>query len=198
MEATAHLLTLHRKVTDILAVPNLTTFARALSVVEEYTELASSFSDPSLPAVVKLLQACNVYRQVCTKNIRRLEAQASAYEHRVYNRTSAEKGEGAGDDTTVQQRKRRGIVFDDDAAQERKRHGIVFDDDSSSRDTTAQQQKRPNISFEDDAAQQRKRQGIVFGVDKGEHVAAALEALQLEEFLKDQEQDSQKKVHFSS
>ncbi|KAJ8120208.1 hypothetical protein ONZ43_g3027 [Nemania bipapillata] len=49
-------------------------------------------------------------------------------------------------------------------------------------------------------SQQQKRQGVVFSVDKGEHVVAALEALQLEDFLSklEQEQEESKKVHFSS
>ncbi|KAI1362696.1 hypothetical protein F5Y08DRAFT_268485 [Xylaria arbuscula] len=41
----------------------------------------------------------------------------------------------------------------------------------------------------------QKRRGRVFAVDKGEHIAAALETLRLEEFLKEREQ--QKHVHFS-
>ncbi|KAI0443736.1 hypothetical protein F4803DRAFT_549836 [Xylaria telfairii] len=48
-----------------------------------------------------------------------------------------------------------------------------------------------------DKARQNKRQGVVFNVDKGEHVAGALEALRLEEFLEEQEQEQKRKVHFS-
>ncbi|KAI1133447.1 hypothetical protein F5Y10DRAFT_260328 [Nemania abortiva] len=43
----------------------------------------------------------------------------------------------------------------------------------------------------------KKRRGVIFNVDKGEHIANALQALQLENFLKGQDGES-KKVHFDS
>jgi hypothetical protein len=47
---------------------------------------------------------------------------------------------------------------------------------------------------------QPKRQGVIFQVDKGEHVVAALEAIGLEKFLIEQEQEQEqkdtKKVHW--
>jgi hypothetical protein len=46
----------------------------------------------------------------------------------------------------------------------------------------------------------RRRGGVVFGVDRGEHVAAALEALRLEAFLLEQEQQGEmnlKKVRWA-
>ncbi|KAI0870645.1 hypothetical protein GGS24DRAFT_98633 [Hypoxylon argillaceum] len=145
MEAATQLQTLQRKMTDILATPTLCAYARALSVVDEYTELASSAPDPRSPAAVELLRACKLYKGLCAKNIRRLNAQVSAYEHKVYDRAAVKKC-GASGSTSPQRQKHRGVIFD---------------------------------------------------VDKGEHVAAALEALQLEDFLSEQGREL-KKVRFSS
>ncbi|RYC61272.1 hypothetical protein CHU98_g4947 [Xylaria longipes] len=47
------------------------------------------------------------------------------------------------------------------------------------------------------AQQKDRRRGVLFNVDKGEHVAAALEALRLEEFLEEQDGQIERKVHFS-
>ncbi|KAI0102051.1 hypothetical protein GGR51DRAFT_562972 [Nemania sp. FL0031] len=126
---------LHCKITDILSIPTLPSFSRALTVVEEYLELANAYPTRA-PEDEELILICNSYRVLCTSNISRLAAQDSAYEHERYAR-------------------------------------------------------RPKSKDTDNVANSRKRQGIVFDVDKGEHVEAALESLQLEEFLEQQEQQEQ-------
>ncbi|KAH8157326.1 hypothetical protein CIB48_g10927 [Xylaria polymorpha] len=68
----------------------------------------------------------------------------------------------------------------------------------SAREHTMYERACANVDVDRTRQKRNKRKGMFFNVDKGEHVVAALEALRLEEFLKEQEQKSEKKkVHFS-
>ncbi len=122
---------LHARVSELLAVQSLQSYSQALSVVEEFTELASSSPHPDSPATVELLHNCNLYRMLCNSCISRLTRQTAAPTNRC-------------------------------------------------------------------AKSKRKRQGVIFNVDKGDHIAAALEALQLEEVLEKEAREDPKHVYFSN
>ncbi|KAI3317983.1 hypothetical protein HD806DRAFT_549997 [Xylariaceae sp. AK1471] len=137
---------LHNQVANILAIPSLSSYARALSLVEDVAELAlaSSTHNPTSSSL-ELLRDCKLYEMTCRSAIAQLTDQASRLEHETYERaksasvssSSSSDGSGSAGDSV-------------------------------------------------DGFQQRRR-GVIFGVDRGEHVAAALEALRLEEFLLEQE-----------
>jgi hypothetical protein len=134
---------LHAQITNILAVPTLSSYGRALSWVEEIAELASSASPSSSapsqdPAIVAILLNCDVYEKICCKAIHRLTTQAAQLEHETYDRAVSHRENG-----------------DADADADGNKQGC---------------------------------KGVVFRVDKEEHVPATLEALQLEQFLEEQEQ----------
>ncbi|TGJ88621.1 hypothetical protein E0Z10_g130 [Xylaria hypoxylon] len=116
MAAFAHLQNLHAQITNILAVPSLLSYSRALSTIEEFTKIAKSSPNPHSPAILALKHNCNVYKMLCNKSIRHLIAQASAHEHKMYRRASP-RARGNVERGDESQHKRRGIVFNLDSGE---------------------------------------------------------------------------------
>ncbi|KAI0479585.1 hypothetical protein F4859DRAFT_440724 [Xylaria cf. heliscus] len=108
---------LHSTLADILSIPSLSSYSRALSMVEEVSELADSSPDTNSAAI---LRSCEDYRVRFEEAICRLTTEASAYEHMVYERASCNKSPSmnvnVGENVTKpqQKNKRRGVFFNMD------------------------------------------------------------------------------------
>ncbi|TRX95254.1 hypothetical protein FHL15_003946 [Xylaria flabelliformis] len=133
-------------ITEILSTPSLSSYSRALTLIEEVVELVISSPKVLSDTDILLLRSCAFYRTRCEEAVTHLTKEASVREHMMYERASSNK---------------------------------------------------PSSSKVDKAEQKNKRKGVLYKVDRGEHIAAALEALRLGEFLEEQERQSGKKVHFS-
>ncbi|KAI0450251.1 hypothetical protein F5B21DRAFT_440191 [Xylaria acuta] len=82
---------LHATIGDILSIPSLSSYSRALSLVEEVVKLVHSSPDADSPAALSLLRSCEVYRVRCEEAIHRLATEESTHEHRRYERASRGK-----------------------------------------------------------------------------------------------------------
>ncbi|KAI8633827.1 hypothetical protein F5Y19DRAFT_254232 [Xylariaceae sp. FL1651] len=106
----------HARIADILSIPSLSSYARALSVLDEVTDLVSSSPDPSSPLAAALLYDCEVYRTLCCDSILRLSAQAAlqereAYKRRSLNKTGSSSWNGSMDIGTCVKQRRQGVLF---------------------------------------------------------------------------------------
>ncbi|KAI0974005.1 hypothetical protein F4678DRAFT_458792 [Xylaria arbuscula] len=100
---------LHVTMASFLGIPSLHSYSRALCVIEEIVELATSPAHCESPEIVPLLYYCHVYEMRCEAFVRELTAQDSAREHLMYDQaTSANCVIGKSKD------KRRGVIFDVD------------------------------------------------------------------------------------
>ncbi|KAI1270472.1 hypothetical protein F5Y18DRAFT_421966 [Xylariaceae sp. FL1019] len=132
--------TFRSEILDILSIPSLASYIRALFLTDEATEIALASADLDSPSVVTLLGFCESYRVLCEDGIRRIADKSEQFERKVY----ASRSRG---DRSVSSAMKAG----------------------------------------------HRRQGVIFQVDKGEHIAEALEALSLEQFMA--EQDDLKRKH---
>ncbi|KAI1177189.1 hypothetical protein F4777DRAFT_596801 [Nemania sp. FL0916] len=82
---------MRQKVTDLLANPSLSTYARALSTIEEYAELAATSPDPQSPDALVLARSCTVYQAFCDNAIKSLLLESSSRELEMYNRACKAK-----------------------------------------------------------------------------------------------------------
>ncbi|KAI1738973.1 hypothetical protein F4680DRAFT_153964 [Xylaria scruposa] len=135
-------------IADILATPSLSSYSRALTIVEDVVELVIASPNPISETDQLLLRICAAYRTRCEEAIAYFTREAAEQEHKKYERAASNK-----------------------------LHKV---------NRTQLKDKQKN-----------KRKGRLYKIDSGEHVAAALEALRLAEFLEEQERENEKKVHFS-
>ncbi|KAI1167709.1 hypothetical protein F5B18DRAFT_647495 [Nemania serpens] len=117
---------LHRRMANLLAVPSLHAFARALSVVEEQADRAAAAGDLDDPVLRQILHACRTYHSLCSRTIRELSERATAAEHENYERRRSEDGsasasesENAGGNAggSGRKRKRGDAVFEVDSGE---------------------------------------------------------------------------------
>ncbi|KAI0413823.1 hypothetical protein F5X98DRAFT_266121 [Xylaria grammica] len=125
MAALAQLRDLHLQFANITAEANrsVSSFVRGLAIAEEFAERAESSPTPNDPAVQELRAICRAYTAMCHRYIRELTIKESAYEHKMYRRTSPRSQWGSERSVESQcgesrcgksQRKRRGVVFNVD------------------------------------------------------------------------------------
>ncbi|KAI0858100.1 hypothetical protein F4860DRAFT_527360 [Xylaria cubensis] len=126
-------------IADILSTPSLSSYSRALTLIEEVVDLVIASPKALSDIDVLLLRSCALYRTRCEEAITHLTKEASVREHMVYERRASSSNK---------------------------------------------------LLKENKAEQKNRRKGVVYKVDRGEHIAAALEALRLEEFLQEQERQN--------
>ncbi|KAI0148774.1 hypothetical protein GGR57DRAFT_515116 [Xylariaceae sp. FL1272] len=105
--------TFRSAILDILSIPSLSSYNRALFLTDEATEIARSCADPNSPSVVTLLGFCEAYRVLCENGIKKIADKSEEFERRVY--ASRSRGSTSEDMATDQAAKagqrRQGVIF---------------------------------------------------------------------------------------
>ncbi|KAI1331787.1 hypothetical protein F5Y16DRAFT_243765 [Xylariaceae sp. FL0255] len=142
---------LQAEILDIISIPTITSYGRALFLIDEATAAASRKANDHKAKV--FLHFCEATREHCADQVSRLRCEADAIEKRLYVSRPSSRASG-------------------ESSPQRKRG-------------TSLEAEQP-------------RDGVIFQVDGGDHVAGALESLQLENFmLQEENRPSKKSVHWA-